>query len=129
MLKMQMPETVIEGDRRRDVRVPLSRPCKIHDPQTGKYIGAVTQDISAGGVLVEVPRILSVRPGDTIHVGVAMKRRDALLRCTDMLKAAVTRALHTVDDRTLLGLRFEQPFIAADALQFDAAHGSLRAAA
>lgn len=137
MLKMQMIAPTVEGERRRHVRMPLSRSCKIHEPQSGRYIIATTHDISTGGALIEVPRVLSLRPGETIHVGVAMKRRDALLRGTDMLKAAVTRALHTVDDRTMIGLQFDEPLTDLDAthraadlvLNDDPAHASLRAAA
>jgi hypothetical protein len=99
----------VDGDRRRHVRVTVNQPCKVHDPRSGKYVGGQTQDMSGGGLLVELPRLVSLKPGDEVHVGVALKRRQALLRCNEMIKAYVTRAMHTVDDRTLLGLRFEQP--------------------
>ena len=36
------------------------------------------------------------------------KRRQSLIRCDEMIRAAVTRAVQTVDDCTLVGLRFEE---------------------
>jgi len=109
-----MPNTV-EGDRRRHPRVPVEQPCKIHDPHTGKYIAGCTRDVSIGGALIEVPKLLALNAGETLHVGVALKRRQGLIRCNEMIQAAVTRIMHTVDDRTLLGLRFQQP--AADEIR------------
>jgi len=104
-----MTTMTVDGDRRRHPRVAVKQPCKIHDPRGGKYCAGETQDMSSGGLLIELPRLISLKPGDEVHVGVALKRRQALLRCNEMLKAHVTRALHTVDDRTLLGLKFAQP--------------------
>ena len=103
-----MTTTAVDGDRRRHDRVMVNQPCKIHDPRSGKYIAGQTPDMSNGGLLVELPRVVSLNPGDEVHVGVALKRRQALLRCNEMIKAQVTRALHTADDRTLLGLMFVQ---------------------
>lgn len=104
----------IEGDRRIHSRLPLAQPCKIHDSHSGKYIAATTRDISMGGALIEVSRLVSLKPGDTLHLGVAMKRRQGLLRCNEMMKAQVTRSVQTVDDRTLLGLQFESQLEAAE---------------
>lgn len=108
----------VDGDRRQHARVTVHQPCKIYDSRCGRYIAGQTRDISGGGLLVELPRLVSLKPGDEIHVGVALKRRQALLRCNEMFKACVTRAMHTVDDRTILGLRFQQP--QADQHQFQA---------
>lgn len=103
-----MTMTVVDGERRRHVRVAVNQPCKIHDSRSGKYIAGQTQDISSGGLLVELPRVVSFKPGDEVHVGVALKRRQTLLRCNEMIRARVTRALHTADDQTLLGLQLLQ---------------------
>jgi c-di-GMP-binding flagellar brake protein YcgR len=97
----------IEGDRREHPRVAVQRPCKMFDPRTRRYLPGVTRDVSAGGVAIDVPRLVDLNPGDMLHVGVATKRRDQLLSATQMLKATVIRANATVDDHTNLAVRFE----------------------
>jgi hypothetical protein len=97
----------IEGDRRRQNRISIERPCKIHDPRTGKYVSAVTCDLSESGLLIDVPRLLELKPGDKVFVGVAMTRRQALLHAKEMMEASVVRALPTTDDHTQLAVRFD----------------------
>jgi c-di-GMP-binding flagellar brake protein YcgR len=108
----------IDGDRRRHPRVPVQRPCKIFDPNTGRYHSGTTRDLSTGGLLVDVPQLLDIHPGNGIHVGVAMKRRQGLLLAKEMIEAKVVRTMATVDDHTLLGLAFaEAQSPAVDALR------------
>lgn len=114
----------IEGDRRRHARIPLTQPCKVYDSRSGKYYAGTTQNVSHGGMLIDLPRLLDMQPGETLHVGVAMKRRQNLLRSDEMIKMIVARILQTVDDHTALGLRFEG--VSADAAP---AHSELLAAA
>ena len=97
----------IEGDRREHPRTSVQRPCKMFDPRTRRYLPGMTRDVSAGGVAIDVPRVVDLKPGDVLHVGVAMKRRDQLLNGAQMLKATVIRSSATVDDHTDLAVRFE----------------------
>ena len=97
----------IEGDRREHPRVCVQRPCKMFDPRTRRYLPGVTRNVSSGGLAIDVPRLTSLKPGDTLHVGVAAKRRDQLLSGAQMLRATVIRASATVDDHTDLAVRFE----------------------
>ena len=97
----------IEGDRREHTRTAVQRPCKMFDPRTRRYLPGVTRDVSAGGVAIDVPRLTDLKPGDVLHVGLAMKRRDQLLNGAQMLKATVIRAAATVDDHTDLAVRFD----------------------
>lgn len=99
---------MIDGDRRSNPRIAVNCPCKFHDARSGKYFAGSTRDLSTGGAMIEVPRLLALKPGDIIHIGVAAKRRQSLIRCDEMIRAAVTRAVQTVDDCTLVGLRFEE---------------------
>ena len=99
----------IDGDRREHSRTAIQRPCKMFDPRSRRYVPGLTRDVSAGGLAIDVPRILDIKPGDTLHIGVATKRRDSLLSGGQMLKATVIRASATVDDHTDLAVRFEQP--------------------
>ena len=103
----------IEGDRRRHPRVQLERPCKLHEPRSGKYVSAMTRDLSVGGLLIDVPRLLDLKPGDMLHVGVAIKRRQGLLLAKEMIEATVVRAMQTVDDHTTLAVSFDPPSAAA----------------
>jgi len=97
----------IDGDRRRHPRLQVERPCKIYDPQSDKYFAGNTRDLSESGLLIDVPRVLELKPGDRVHVGVAMKRRQGLLLAKEMIEAIVVRALATVDDHTALAVRFD----------------------
>ena len=99
----------IEGDRRRHPRIELQRPCKVFDPRSGKYHAGQTRDLSNGGLLLEIPRLLELKPGDRVHVGVAMTRRHALLQAKEMIEAIVVRTLATADDRTHLAVTFDRP--------------------
>lgn len=112
----------IEGDRRRSPRLQLERPCKIFDPRSRKYIAATTRDLSTTGLLLDVPSVVEVKPGETLHVGVAMTRRQGLLQAKEMMEAVVVRSMITVDDHTALAVHFETA-------QVDVRHDGLQAAA
>ena len=100
------------GERRSEERECVCRPCKIFDPGTGKYWEGSTANMSPGGALLAIPRPLDIHPGDRIHIGIAAKRRQPVLRAGEMIEAEVLRALLTVDDQTLLGVRFETEEVA-----------------
>ncbi|HWB20395.1 MAG TPA: PilZ domain-containing protein [Phycisphaerales bacterium] len=101
------------AERRAFPRHPLQRACKIFNPAAQKYISAETTNLSRTGLLLHINKILELKPGDPIHVGIAMKRRDVLLQAKDMIESTVIRVMHTVDDQTVLALKFN---IDADAL-------------
>jgi hypothetical protein len=103
----------IEGDRREHSRVPCERPCKIYDPLCEKYLLGATCDLSEGGLLIDLPRLSDIKPGDTLFVGVAMKRRQVLLHAGKMLKALVVRTMATADDHTRLAVKFVDASVAA----------------
>jgi len=99
----------IEGDRRRHPRVEVTQPCKICDPRSGRYLAGTTRDVSSHGLLIELPRLIDLKPGERLHVGVAMKRRQGLLLAKEMIEAKVVRSLPTMNDHTLLAVQFENP--------------------
>jgi hypothetical protein len=119
----------IEGDRRRYPRIELQRPCKVFDPSTGKYHAGQTRDLSNGGILLEIPRLLELKPGDRVHVGVAMTRRHAILQAKEMIEAIVVRSLATQDDCTHLAVKFDHPQAGVDAVHIDEHRHAYRAAA
>ena len=99
--------SMIDGDRRRYRRESLERPCKIYDPRSMKYISGTTRDISCGGLLIDVPRLMEIKPGEHLFIGVAMTRRQGFIQAKEMIDAVVLRAFATVDDHTTLAVSFE----------------------
>ena len=95
------------GDRRVHPRIEYQRPCKVFSPALQRYFLGTTRDLSAGGLLVHVPHVIDVRPGDTLHIGVSTKRRDQFLTAGEMLKVVVTRCTTTVDDQTTFAVKFD----------------------
>jgi hypothetical protein len=102
------PAPPVAGDRRTHTRIAYVRPCKIFSPSLQRYFLGTTQDLSSGGMLVQVPHPVDVRPGDTLQIGVASKRREQMLRAAEMLRATVIRSMTTVNDHTTFAVRFEQ---------------------
>ncbi len=98
----------IDGDRRTHPRLEYVRPCKVFSPALQKYFLGSTQDLSTGGMLIRIPQLVDVRPGDVLHVGVATKRRDQFLRAVEMIRTTVTRSMKTVDDHTTVAVHFDE---------------------
>lgn len=98
----------VDGERRIHPRIEYIRPCKVFSPALQKYFLGSTQDLSTGGMLVRIPHVVDVRPGDVLHIGVATKRRDQFLRAVEMIKTTVTRSMTTVDDHTALAVHFDE---------------------
>jgi hypothetical protein len=112
----------VAGDRRIDSRLEYVRPCKIFSPALQKYFMGSTQDVSTGGMLVHVPHLVDVRPGDVLHIGVAAKRREPLIRAVEMIQATVLRSMKTVDDHTTFAVKFnhEQSIVQIGAMRMAA---------
>ena len=101
---------MVRLERRIHVRLSTERPCKLYIPKVGRYHTGCTWNLSAGGVLVQLERCTHLEPGDHLYVGVALKRRQAVLSATEMVEAGVVRVVPTADDGVALALRFlEEP--------------------
>jgi c-di-GMP-binding flagellar brake protein YcgR len=100
---------MMHEDRREHDRVPLSRPCKIYDERSGKYITGRTVNLSDGGALLELSRPLPLQAGQQLFLGVALTRRQTLLPANDMIVCEVVRSLRTTDNATALAVRFSGP--------------------
>ena len=68
-------KTPADRDRRKHPRHPLERPAKLFCPRTGRFLSGRTQNISAGGVLVEVDAPESLETGDEVHLTIAFGDR------------------------------------------------------
>ena len=105
---------MVDRERRTHARVNLERPCKLYLPHVGKYVAGSTWNLSAGGVLLQLHLPAGVAPGDRLYVGIALKRRQAVLTAGEMIEAQVIRVDRATEDRVDVAARFIEE--AADAL-------------
>jgi hypothetical protein len=109
-------------DRRLHARVEVDAPCKVFDPLSRKYIAGSTWNLSSGGAMLEVHRPMDLKPGDKLHVGFALKRRQAVLGAAEMLPCEVVRALRSTTQFTAVAVRFvNQPAAVLPELKLHAA--------
>jgi hypothetical protein len=99
----------IDHERRDGPRIALSRPCKVYEPRSLKYVAGTTCDVGSGGMLLRLSRRLDVQPDDHVYVGVAQKRRHAILRSDEMIEAKVVRTLPLTSGEVALAVRFTEP--------------------
>lgn len=59
-------------DRRRGLRIRQSRPVKVYDPASSRYVGGQTQDVSATGLRLELPVASPILPGRLVHLHVGV---------------------------------------------------------
>jgi hypothetical protein len=97
---------MVDQERRTHERVNVERPCKLYLPRVGKYASGSTWNLSAGGVLLQLDLPVGISPGDRLYVGIALKRRQAVLAAGDMIEAEVLRVQQTTDDRVAVAARF-----------------------
>ena len=93
-------------DRRAHRRSELTRPCRVQDPRTGRFLHGTTCDVSLGGVLIRLHRRVDLQPGDRLGVGIAFDERQALLLAKDFIDAVVVRALGTPSGETMVALTY-----------------------
>ena len=101
-------------DRRAAPRTRTSRPCKIFDPLSRKYIPAQTLDVSEHGALISVDRPLELPPGTDIFVGVTEHPAQAVVRFRDMRHASVIRLLRGPGRATTIALEYTEGVRTAD---------------
>jgi len=61
------------AERRRGLRIRQNRPVKVFEPTSNRYLGGLTEDVSATGLRITLPVSSSVREGSllNIHVGLS----------------------------------------------------------
>jgi hypothetical protein len=97
---------MVDQERRAHARITLERPCKLYVPSVGRYVSGSTGNLSAAGVLIRLDLAAGVSAGDHVYVGIAFKRRQAVLNADEMLEAEVVRVDRTVDDHVTVAARF-----------------------
>ena len=99
----------IDHDRRADIRISLTRPCKVFEARSCKYVAGMTCNVSPEGMLLRLSRPLAAERGDLVYVAVAQKRQRGLLRSADMIEARVVRSLGIGGGETVVALAFTDP--------------------
>jgi c-di-GMP-binding flagellar brake protein YcgR len=93
------------GDRRQFARVDVSKPCKVFRAATCRYTSAVTRDVSAGGVLLEIAASRPIVAGEKLGVGVAWTGGVVLSEAA-MVEGTVVRVEDVGEDRQAVAVRF-----------------------
>jgi len=110
------------AERRRGLRIRQHRPIKIFEPAAHRYFGGQTEDVSATGLRIELPRATPVRIGNLLNVHVGLSAQgEALANRRQMIPARVVwidRAT-TADGKHKLTAGIE--FISSIAAHLDAA--------
>ncbi len=97
---------MVDRERRIHERVKLERPCKLFLPSVAKYVAGSTWNLSAGGVLLGLVLPAGISAGDRLYVGIALKRRQAVLAAGEMVEAEVVRVDRATGDRVAVAARF-----------------------
>ena len=94
-------------ERRRDARIPLSKPVKVQCAHTGRYLRGRTDNLSASGALLEIEHPSLLVPGQRLKVGIAWNRSQTVLEQGGLAEAVVVRSLgHGESQR--VAVRFAQ---------------------
>ena len=96
----------LDHERRAEPRISLTRACKIFDPRTRRYVPGTTCNVSCDGLLLRLHQATNLTVGDRIYVGIAERRRHAILRSNEMLEATVLRVMHPGMGETVVAIRW-----------------------
>jgi hypothetical protein len=112
-------------EKRAATRQDIVRPCKVFDPRRGRYVSGITCNLSTDGALLLLDELVTLERGDRLYVGIAMKRRQALLLSNEMIESDVMRAAALEAGVTRVAVRFVVPC----ELEVSPAADAMRAAA
>ena len=108
-------------ERRAHDRLSLTRPCKLYLPVSGRYVTGSTGNFSSGGALIHLDRLSPLGPGDRLFVGIAVKRCQAVLAANEMVEAEVVRSVRTMEEQTIMAVRFRGAAAGGEAVMRKAA--------
>lgn len=77
-------------ERRAFPRHRITRPCKVFQPATQKFIPARTADVSAYGALLRIDSPRTLQPGEALDIAVAWDGEPLLSR-QSLMRATVIR--------------------------------------
>jgi len=119
-LRMASAEAV-PSERRRGLRIRQSRPVKVLEPLSARYLGGQTTDVSSTGLRLQLPASAVIQPGSnvSIHVGVS-EQGQTLANRRAMIPARIVWVDRRIEDgRGTLTVGVE--FVASIAAHLDAA--------
>jgi hypothetical protein len=99
----------IDHERREGVRISLTRPCKVFEPRSSKYIAGSTCNASPSGLLLRLHRSMALEVGDRLYVAIPPRRRSVLLRSAEMIEVEVVRTLPITSGETAIAVTFVDP--------------------
>jgi hypothetical protein len=111
----------VPSERRRGLRIRQSRPVKVLEPLSARYIGGQTTDVSSTGLRLQLPASAVIQPGSnvSIHVGVS-EQGHTLANRRAMIPARIVWVDRRIEDgRGTLTAGVE--FVASIAAHLDAA--------
>ncbi len=89
------------NERRRFARTPLRQPVKWQDGRGGRYHCGRSQDVSAGGMLIEAVDPVALRPGQAIRITVPVRATAAIVEDATLADARVVRVSRAVDGQSI----------------------------
>ena len=98
-LRMASSTEAVPAERRRGLRIRQSRPVKVLEPLSARYIGGQTRDVSSTGLRIELPASTAIRAGSTlsIHVG-ANEHGQTLANRRSMIPARIVWIDRRIED-------------------------------
>lgn len=108
-----MPTTT---DRREHVRTPVEISCKLIRNAECRYRTALSADVSAGGVLLDLRTPKPLRVGEAISVSINWLGRPLMSR-DDLVTATVVRAGPLLDQTQRVAIAFAESQHQAEALR------------
>lgn len=97
-------------ERRRGLRVRQQRPVKVFASAAARYFGGQTEDISATGLRIELPRHAPLESGDTLNIHVGLDQLgQPLANRRQMIPARVVwvnRQDNRISGRIEIGIEF-----------------------
>jgi hypothetical protein len=93
-------------ERRRHHRHDTEIACKVRCAATGRYLGALTSDLSPGGAMLTVQTPQALRNGETVEVAL---RTDGgpIVRRSELVPARVVRCSAIVDRHQVVAVQFD----------------------
>lgn len=93
-------------DRREHERWASEISCKIRCSRTGRYLGALTSDVSPGGAMLSVQTPTPMRVGQAVEVALRTDGRPIIFR-SELVPARVVRCSSLLDRHQVVAVKFD----------------------